>query len=98
MTLQIVRFRPHAHRLADIESALHELFVALAAAAPDGVEYTAIRVGEPPEILLLLDLRDAAENPLTSLPESLAVRERIADWAGRPVPPQPATVLGHYEA
>jgi hypothetical protein len=96
MSVQVVRFSTDAERTPEVEDAIGELFAALENAAPTGVEYTAVRVGEGAEFLLTLRLDDGVANPLLQLPEALTFRARVAEWAGSPVPPQPVTVLGRY--
>ncbi|MEV4714154.1 hypothetical protein [Micromonospora sp. NPDC049374] len=96
MSLQIVRFNTEAPQVPRVEEALRKLFAAIEAAAPTGIDYTAVRVGDGPEFLLTLQLAGAGANPLLDIPEALAFRTEIARWANGPVPPQPATVLGRY--
>jgi hypothetical protein len=96
MSVHIVRFSTDAERIPEVEAAIEALFAAVHDAAPAGIEYTAARVGDGAEFLLTLDLADT--NPLLGIPEATEFRTRIAAWAGEPVPPQPLTVLGHYEA
>lgn len=96
MSLQIVRFTAPAEQGPEVEEAITQLFTALERVAPTGVSYSAVRVGDGAEFLLTLQLADAATNPLTDIAEARSLRAKIADWAGAPVPPQPATVLGRY--
>lgn len=96
MSLQIVRFSTASQQIPRVEEAIRTLFAAIEAAAPAGIDYTAMRVGDGPEFLLTLRLADADANPLLDIPEALAFRTRIAHWAGGPVPPQPVAVLGRY--
>lgn len=96
MSVQIVRFRTATEHLPEVEEAVRGLFAAIEAAAPAGLDYTAVRVGDGAEFLLMLELAEGAVNPLPGIPEALAFRARVADWAGAPVPPQPVTVLARY--
>lgn len=94
MSVQMVRFMTEPERATEVETALARLFAAVEGARPTGVEYAALRLGDTAEFLLLLSL--AGANPLTEIPEALAFRDRLAAWAGGPVPPVPVTVLEHY--
>jgi hypothetical protein len=96
MSVQIVRFTTAPDRVPEVEEAVRDLFAAIEEAAPTGVEYTAARVGEDAEFLLVLRLDDPGANPLLGIREALGFRARIAGWAGAPVPPRPVTVLGRY--
>lgn len=96
MSVHIVRFNVRAEQIPDAEEAITKLFAAVAEAAPTGIDYTAMRIGDSGEFLLTLQLTDAATNPLLTIPEAVTFRTKIAEWAGAPVPPQPTTVLGRY--
>ncbi|HLV72354.1 MAG TPA: hypothetical protein VKY91_06165 [Vulgatibacteraceae bacterium] len=96
MSVQVVRFSTDPGLIPEVEQAVGELFTALEKAAPAGLAYTAARVGEGGDFLLTLRLADDAANPLLEIPEALAFRAKIAEWAGAPVPPQPVTELGRY--
>lgn len=97
MSVQIVRFRTAVEQIPEAEEAIRELFAAVAAAAPTGIDYTAARVGDD-EFVLTLRLADADTNPLLDIKEALAFRAKIVKWVGAPIPPQPMTVLERYTA
>ncbi|MFF2328457.1 MULTISPECIES: hypothetical protein [unclassified Streptomyces] len=96
MSVQIVRFSTTTEQAPEAEDAIRVLFAAVDEAAPTGIEYTAVRVHEGPEFLLILNLADAGANPLLEIPAALEFRTKVVAWAGAPVPPQPVTVLGRY--
>ncbi|MFD0555459.1 hypothetical protein FB566_0664 [Stackebrandtia endophytica] len=95
MSVHIVRFTTEPENVSAVEEAIGDLFTAIDAVKPSGIDYTAIRVGDS-EFLLILRLDDAEVNPLTAIPEAIALRTRIADWSGGPVPPVRSQVLGRY--
>lgn len=96
MSVQIVRFSTGPDRVHEVEDGIARLFDALREAAPAGLDYSAMRVGDGPEFLLVLRLADSETNPLLAVPAALEFRAQIADWAGGPVPPEPVEVLGRY--
>jgi hypothetical protein len=96
MSVQIVRFSVGDEQVPEVEEAIKKLFAAVEEAAPTGIDYTAVRVGDGAEFLVTLQLADADTNPLLDIREALAFRAKIAAWAGAAVPPQPVTVLGRY--
>lgn len=98
MSIQTIRFRAEDTRRTEVEEAIGRLFAALEEAAPSGIEYTAVRVGDGAEFSLTLRLAADDANPLLDIPEALEFRAEVARWAGAPVPPQPVTVLGRYSA
>ncbi|MDT0445578.1 hypothetical protein [Streptomyces johnsoniae] len=100
MSVQIVRFSTSTEQVPEVEEAIRKLFAAVEEAAPTGIDYTAVRLGdgesEATEFLLALRLADPEANPLLGIREALDFRAAIAAWAEAPAAPQPATVLGRY--
>ncbi|MFI6713198.1 hypothetical protein ACIBF7_42675 [Nonomuraea sp. NPDC050478] len=96
MSVQIVRFNTTSEQAPEAEAAIKTLFAAIEEAAPTGLDYTAMRVADGTEFLLILHLADADLNPLLNIQEALAFRAKVAEWAGAPVPPRPVTLLGRY--
>lgn len=94
MSVQILRFTTAPERIPEVEEAVTKLFAAVDAAGPDGIDYTAMRVGQDGEFVLILRLADA--NPLLDIPQAQEFRARLAEWARGPVAPRPAVVLGRY--
>lgn len=94
MSVHILRFDTAPERIPEVEEAVTTLFAALDAAGPSGIDYTAMRVGSDAEFVLILRLTGA--NPLLELPAAQEFRARMAEWAGAPVAPRPAVVLGRY--
>lgn len=97
MSVQMVRFSTAAEQIPEVESAIAALFTAVGAAAPEGMTYTAGRVGDGPDFVFMLQLADGVDNPLLGIPAALDFRSKVTGWAGEPVAPQPFTVLGRYE-
>lgn len=98
MSVQIVQFGTEPSQVAEVEKAIRKLFVALEAAAPTGIEYTAARVGDSSQFLLTLSLPDDAANPLLGFPEAGEFRDKVGEWAGGPVPPSTLHFIGRYTA
>lgn len=94
MSVQVLRFTTRPDRIPEVEDAIAELFAALDVARPADIDYTAMRVGDEPEFVLIL--RCAGENPLPGIAAAREFRAKVAEWAGGPVPPREAAVLGRY--
>lgn len=94
MSVHILRFTTAPERIPEVEEAVAKLFAAVDTANPEGIDYTAMRVGPDGEFMLILRLSDA--NPLLDIPAAQEFRARLAEWAGSPVAPRPAVVLGRY--
>lgn len=98
MSVQIVQFRTEPHLVGEVEEAIGRLFTAIEEVAPEGIEYTAARIGDSSQFLLTLVLPDGAPNPLLAIPEAWAFRNRVGEWAGGPVPPSTLRFVGRYIA
>lgn len=98
MSVQIVAFRTTPERISEVTEAITQLFAAVAAAAPAGIEYAAYRVGDGPDFLLALTLPDGAPNPLLDIPEAGAFRDRVGEWVGGSVPPVTLHAISRYAA
>lgn len=96
MSVQIVQFRADPQRVGEVEEEVGKLFAAIEETGPAGIEYTAARVGDGSEFLLTLSLPDDAANPLLEIPEAGALRGKIGEWAGGPVPPSTLHFIGRY--
>lgn len=96
MSVQIVQFRADPRQVQEVEEAIRQLIAAVAEVAPPGIEYVASRVGDSSEFLLSLTLPDDAGNPLLEIPDAVAFRGRVSEWAGGPVSPSPLHVVARY--
>jgi len=95
VSVHIVEFSTDVEQVPEVETAIADLFTAIEEAAPTGIDYSATRVAET-RFLLVMTLEDEQVNPLTAIPEAVAFRAGIAEWAGGPTPPLPGVVLGRY--
>lgn len=98
MSVQIIQFGADSHQVGEVEEAIMNLFAAVETAAPAGVEYTAARIGDSSQYLLILTLADDDANPLLEIPEAGVFRSKVGEWAGGPVPPSTLHFIGQYTA
>ena len=98
MSVQIIQFGIDSQQVDEVEEAIRNLFAAIEAAAPAGIEYTAARIGDSSQYLLTLALPDDAANPLLEIPEAGVFRRKVGEWAGLPVPPSTLHFIGRYTA
>lgn len=96
MTLQMVRFTTTDANVAEIETAIESMIAAINEAQPPGTRYTAGKLDNGLTFLLILELADAVENPLPSIPEARAFQQRMPTWTTEATTPQSVTVLGSY--
>ena len=93
-TLQIVRFTTHDEYTASAETQIRRVFHAVTAAAPEDMQYLAIRSGR--EFLLMLNLADPAANPLLDIETAAHFRRALPNWTSDNAAPKPFTVIGNY--
>lgn len=96
MTVQIVRFTTTEAEVPAVDAALGGVIAALDEARPAGTRYAAGRLADGVSYLLVLELDEGVENPLPGIPEARAFQQRLPEWAGGPVAPEPVTVVGSY--
>lgn len=96
MTVQIVRFTTTEAEVPGIDAAVGGVIAALDRDRPTGMRYAAARLADGVSYLLVLELDDGVENPLPGIPEARAFQQRLPEWAGGPVAPEPVTVVGAY--
>lgn len=96
MSLQIVQFTATRDHAADAEANIETLFAAVEAAAPQQVQYLAVRAFDSPAFTLLLHLAGNKTNPLLELPEGTAFRNALPGWTPNRPAPRELAVLGNY--
>jgi hypothetical protein len=93
-TLQIVRFTTHEESIASAETEIRRVFHAVNAAAPEDMQYLAVRSGC--DFVLALNLADPAANPLLDIESAAHFRRALPNWTSDNAAPEPFTVIGNY--
>ncbi|MFE5785735.1 hypothetical protein ACQR36_23200 [Rhodococcus erythropolis] len=93
-TLQIVRFSTHDESIASAETEIRRVFHAVTAAAPEDMQYLAVRSGS--EFPLMLNLANPAGNPLLDIETAAHFRRALPNWTSDNAAPEPFTVIGNY--
>lgn len=96
MPTVVVRYQPSPEHADTNQGLVEAVFAELAAAAPPGLTYTTLRLGDG----TFIHIADVAEgpNPLEALPSFAAFLDGIGERCapGQGPNPQPATVVGSY--
>jgi hypothetical protein len=91
------RAKIKADKIAELEKAAAEMFAAIEAAQPQGVRYAWCRLPGDETYVLLVDLEDDGDNPLTSVPAFKDVQNSLKnDWIAEPIVMEQLTPVGSY--
>jgi hypothetical protein len=97
MTVVLMRARAKPEHVGKIGPAAQTMFAAIKEEKPEGIRYTAYRVGDT--FVILLELEDGIENPL---PAIAAVRsfqgELQGGWLAEPPLMEQLMVVGDYRS
>ncbi len=99
MTTVMMRAHATVEHADEIETAAVRMFAAIEKEGPEGIRYSAYRVGDTETFVILLELRDGIDNPL---PGIAAVRvfqeELLGGWlVDRPMM-EHLTLVGEYRS
>ena len=92
----MIRARVKDESVADVEAAVKTMFSAIEQAKPEGVHYASCKVSNDSTFVILLELEEATENPLPTVPEFRQFQEGLKDWISEPPVPEQLTVVGSY--
>jgi hypothetical protein len=93
ITIQAQMKEEHA---AETEAVVQRVIAALERDQPAGVRYASLRLADGVTYLALVELEDADDNPLLSLPEYQELVAKLPEWHAAPPQAGPATVVGSY--
>jgi hypothetical protein len=97
MPVLMLQYTAAEDGVAEIIDAITATFAEAAARQPGGIRYAYLRRPGTGEFIALLELDDAAENPLLGMEAARRLQATVANWAAGPVPaPRPLEVLGSY--
>lgn len=97
MSVRMFRAKVKAANATDVESAGKELFAAIEAAQPQGVRYAWCKLPDGQNYVLIVDLDDDGNNPLTAVPAFKEVMDKLKnDWIAEPLAVEQLTPVGSY--
>lgn len=96
MSVMMIRAKVKEERVADVEAAATAMFSAIERARPEGVRYASCRIADSATFVILLQLEEGTENPLTAVPEFGEFQANLRDWIAEPPVTERATVVGSY--
>lgn len=96
MSVMMIRAKVREDKVADVEAAATEMFSAIERAQPGGVRYASCRLADSATFVILLQLEEGTENPLTAVPEFGEFQANLRDWLAEPPTTEQATVVGSY--
>ena len=79
-----------------VDAAIERLFAALDDAAPQGVRYASTRAPDGVTAVILLQLEDGTDNPLTAIPAFVEFQRQLPGWVAGPPQRVPLAVKGSY--
>lgn len=94
----MIRSKVRNESAAEAEAAVKTLFAALDEQRPQGIRYSSYRLSDGLTYVVLVEVRDGIDNPLTEMPEFRAFQENLRIWLAEPPTPEQVTVVGDYRA
>jgi hypothetical protein len=99
MTIVMMRANAMPEHADNIESAAGSMFAAIENEAPEGIRYSAYRVGESATFVILLELLEGTENPLPGIAAVGTFQEDLrGGWLSEPPVMEQLTLVGEYRS
>jgi hypothetical protein len=96
MSVMMARPRVKPEHVAEVERSAKTMFAAIDEAGPEGVRYASCKLTDGETFVVLLEIDDDRENPLSAVPEFQAFQEGLKSWLAEPATPEWLTVVGSY--
>ncbi len=99
MTTVMMRANANPEHVDKIEPAAARMFAAIKEEKPEGIRYTAYRVGGSPAFVILLELQEGVENPLLDIAAVKSFQEDLrAGWLAEAPSMEQLSVVGEYRS
>jgi hypothetical protein len=98
MSLMMARTRIKEEYADEVEQGVTRAFAAIQRAAPEGVRYFSLRLPDKVTYVILLELADPGDNPLSKVPEFVEFQKQLKDWVAEPGAREELTVVGAYSS
>jgi quinol monooxygenase YgiN len=96
MSVRMVRAKIKPDKITELEKASREMFAAINAAAPPGVRYASCKLPDGETFVVLLQLDDDENNPLSGVPVFKDVQAALQNWIAEPPVVEELTPVGSY--
>lgn len=96
MKVLMVRSKVNEEHVADVETAIGQVFSAIDRAVPENVRYASCKLADGVTFVAVLEVDEGTENPLPALPEFREFQESLKSWVAGPPSPEQLTVIGSY--
>lgn len=96
MGVRMVRVKIKPGKAAELETKTKEMFAAIDAAQPQGVQYASSKLPDGETYVILLGLDDDTNNPLLAIPAFREFQESLPTWIAGPPTVEELTPVGSY--
>lgn len=99
MTIVMMRANALPEHADKIGAAAGSMFAAIRNVRPEGIRYSAYRVGDTETFVVLLELQEGTENPLTDIAAVGTFQEDLrGGWLAEPPVMEQLTLVGEYRS
>ncbi len=99
MTIVMMRANAMPEHADKIEAAEGSMFAAIENERPEGIRYSAYRVGDSETFVILLELQEGTENPLPGIAAVGTFQEDLrGGWLAEPPVMEQLTLVGEYRS
>lgn len=91
-----MRSKVKEEHVADVETAIGQVFSAIDRAEPENVRYASCKLADGVTFVAVLEVDEGTENPLPALPEFREFQESLKSWVAGPPSPEQLTIIGSY--
>lgn len=99
MTIVMMRANATTEHADKIGAAAEAMFAAIENERPEGVRYSAYRVGDTEKFVILLELDEGTENPLPGIAAVRTFQEDLrGGWLAEPPVMEQLTLVGEYRS
>ena len=96
MSITLVHATIKPDKTAEMEKAGREMFAAIEAAQPQGVRYASCKLADGETYVILLELDDDENNPLSAVQAFRDFQDNLRSWLAGPPVVQELTPIGTY--
>jgi hypothetical protein len=99
VTIVMMRANATPEHADMIAAAAESMFAAIESERPEGIRYSAYRVGDTEIFVILLELQEGTENPLPGIAAVTTFQEDLrGGWLAEPPVMEQLTVVGEYRS
>jgi hypothetical protein len=95
-TVQMIRAKVKPEHVADVDSAVHDVFAALEANPPRGLRFASSKMSDGVTYFVLVGLEDGTPNPLPAVPAYQKFLAGLQKWLAEQPGQDQLTLVGSY--